>query len=345
MTNCRRSAFIKPKLKYIVKEFEYKNHLHEIEHVGSRLVLGDEKRLLSPLVTVIMPIYNHPVFFRKSLNAVLNQKCDFEYEVIIVDNGHPDFQKKNQEVVEELMTPFTWYYVNSENVGGCNNQNMGIKLARGKYLTFCHDDDMLTENALQILIDYNRKLNSPDSAIWGNLCVIDDNDAPLKRYDEWETFFLRHKNYYRVTLYDFLEKNYTNGCGSLYKRDKLIEIGGFNSDYIPCPDYALNVKYTSLYGSYAIKDITLRYRSSAQSDSSSAYKYISGAIKKIQNNIIEGGFISRLFPRLFLKSNLVCNEYHLYAKWSEKPQGLSFYFHRLNNRLWMLALQISRFVR
>ncbi len=324
--------------------FEYKNHLADIEHVASRLVIGTEDSKEKPLVSVIMPVYNHPDYFRKSLLSVLNQKCDFDYEIVIVDNRHPDFQKRNQQIVEELYCEKIRYYVNEENIGGVGNENRGILKARGIYITLCHDDDMLTENALQILIDYNRKLNSPDSAIWGNLCVIDDNDAPLKRYDEWETFFLRHKNYYRVTLYDFLEKNYTNGCGSLYKRDKLIEIGGFNSDYIPCPDYALNVKYTSLYGSYAIKDITLRYRSSAQSDSSSAYKYISGAIKKIQNNIIEGGFISRLFPRLFLKSNLVCNEYHLYAKWSEKPQGLSFYFHRLNNRLLMLALQISRFV-
>lgn len=327
------------------KEFEYKNHLSDIEHVVSKLIVGKEGAIPNPVVSVIMPVYNHPDFFRKSLLSVLNQKCDFEYEVVIVDNCHPDFQKRNQQIVEELHCDKIRYYINEENIGGVGSENRGVQLARGKYVTFCHDDDMLTEHALQILIDYKQKLAKSDCAIWGNLCVIDENDKPLSRYDEWKTFFLRRKQKYRVTLYDFLEKNYTNGCGSLYKRDRLLEIGGFNADYIPCPDYALNVKYTSMFGSYAISDITLCYRSSAQSDSSSAYIYISNAKKMIQDNIIKGGYISKLFPRLFLKSNLICNEYHLYAKWSEKPKGLSFFFHRLNNRIWMLSLQVARALR
>ncbi|MBO7110337.1 MAG: glycosyltransferase family 2 protein [Bacteroidaceae bacterium] len=327
------------------KEFEYTNHLRDIDHVVSRLTVGKEGAISDPVVAVIMPVYNHPDFFRKSLISVLNQKCNFEYEIVILDNCHPDFQQRNQKIVEELYCTRIRYYINEENIGGVGSENRGAQLTNAEYITYCHDDDMLTENALQILIGYSQYITNSDSAIWGNLCVIDENDRPMKRYDEWKTIFLRRKNHYRVTMYDFLEKNYTNGCGSLYKRDKLLEIGGFNSDYIPCPDYALNVKYTSLYGSYAIRDITLRYRSSTQSDSSSAYIHIADAIKKIRDNILKGGYISRLFPRLFLKSNLICNEYHLYAKWSEKPKGLSFYFHRLNNRLWMLTLQVARSLR
>jgi len=328
-----------------VKEFEYKNHLHEIEHVGSRLVLGDEKRLSSPLVTVIMPIYNHPVFFRKSLTAVLNQKCDFEYEVIIVDNGHPELQKENQKVVEELMTPFTWYYVNNENVGGCNNQNLGILLAKGKYITFCHDDDVFAENTLQVLTDWVKRLNNDKCAIFGNLEYIDDYDNKLKRYDEWKSFFLRKKKCYPVSMYDFLQKNYTNGCGSLYNRECIFEIGGFNSDYIPCPDYALNVKYTSIYGAYAIREITLNYRVSQQSDSSTAYKYLVEANKKVQDNIMKSGFVSRLFPYFFVKSNQICIHYHLYSKWAEKPRGFSFFLYRIISRLWLYQLQIARSLR
>lgn len=328
-----------------MKNFEYKNHLHEIEHVGSRLVLGDEKRLSSPLVTVIMPIYNHPVFFRKSLSAVLNQKCDFEYEVIIVDNGHPELQKENQKVVEELMTPFTWYYVNNENVGGCNNQNMGILLAKGKYITFCHDDDVFAENTLRLLIEWEKQLNNDKSVIFGNIKTIDEHDNLIPTDDEWMSFFLRKKKYYPVSMYDFLQKNYTNGCGSLYNRECLLEIGGFNTDYIPCPDYALNVKYTSIYGGYAIRDITLKYRVSSQSDSRTAFKCQIDAGKKIKDSLLNSGFINSLFPYLLIKSNQACRYYHLYSQWSEKPSDMSFYFYRIINRIWIYFSLLLKMLR
>ena len=327
------------------KEFEYKNHLSDIEHVVSKLIIGKEGAIPNPVVSVIMPVYNHPDFFRKSLLSVLNQKCDFEYEIVVVDNFHPEFQRKNQQIVEELYCDKIRYYVNNENIGGVGSENRGIQLSRGEYITYCHDDDLLSEHALQILVNYSQKLPSEDNAIFGNLITIDENDNMLKRYDEWNSFFLKYKKKYKVSLYDFLVKNYTNGCGSLYRRKRLLEIGGFNADYIPCPDYALNVKYTSLYGSFAIRDITLKYRISQQSDSSNAFRYMIEANKKIFDSLIKTGCISRIYPPFLIKSTLACKYYHLYSLWAEKPNGLSFFFYRVINRLWLNILLFNRMLR
>ena len=327
------------------KEFEYKNHLCDIEHVVSKLVIGTENAIKNPLVSVLMPIYNHPDFFRKSLLSVLNQKCDFEYEVVIVDNCHPDFQVKNQKIVEELFCERIRYYINEENIGGVGSENRGAQLAKGQYITYCHDDDMLTQDALQILIDWNNRLSNVNSAIFGNLISIDETDSPIRGYDEWESLFLKRKNIYIISIYDFMEKNYTNGCGALYCREKFLEIGGFNSDYIPCPDYALNVKYTSLFGSYAIRDITLNYRISQQSDSSSAFRYLVEANKKIYDNLLKSGFISKFYPYLLVKSNLACRYYYLYSRWAEKPTGFSYYIYRVIFRIWLTLLLMWRTLR
>lgn len=326
-----------------MKNFEYTNHLDEIEHVGSRLVLGAEQRLTAPVITVIMPIYNHPEYFRKSLSAVLNQKCDFEYEVVIVDNGHPELQSANQKVVEELITPFTWYYVNNENVGGCNNQNMGILLAKGKYVTFCHDDDLFYEDTLQSLItEKQTHLNEP-CAIFGTIRSIDETDAPLNTYVEWDSPILIGKERYKVSAYDMLLRNYSNGCSSLYERDKLLEMGGFNIDYIPCPDYAMNTCYVLRYGAYFIRKETLKYRVSPQGDCSTAYRNIVEANRKIKENIYRSGYISKLFPKFFIEANLRVEHLHLYERWDkDAPSARDYFFDRIINKIWIFSMLIIK---
>ena len=326
-----------------MKDFEYKNHLHEIEHVGSRLVLGDEKRLSSPLVTVIMPIYNHPEYFKKSLSAVLNQRCDFEYEVIIVDNGHPELQKENQKVVEELMTPFTWYYVNNENVGGCNNQNMGILLAKGKYITFCHDDDLFYEETLQSIVNEKQKHPNEPCAIFGTIRFIDEKDNPIHNKVEWDNPILRGREKYKVAAYDMLLRNYSNGCSSLYERERLLEIGGFNIDYIPCPDYAMNTYYVLKFGAYFMRKDTLKYRVSPQGDCSTAYRTIVEANRKIKENIYKSDYISKLFPKFFITANLRVEHFHLYERWDkESPSAYKYFFDRIINRIWIFSMLIIK---
>ncbi len=325
------------------KEFEYINHLAEIDHITSRLVIGAVKDDSAPLVSVLMPVYNHPGFFRKSLLSVLNQKCDFEYEIVIIDNCHPDFQPRNQKIIEELYCDKIRYYINEENIGGVGSENRGIQLAKAEYITYCHDDDLLTEDALQTLISEIRRCSNPYPAIFGTVDMIDENDAPLKNVIEWDYWLLLGKQRYKVDMYDMLLRNYTNGCGSLYHREKLLELGGFNNDYVPCPDYALNVKYVSLYGAFSIKKITLNYRVTPQGDCSTAYQYIVDANKKIKENILMSGYISRLFPRFLIKANLKVERYHLYDRWDKnKPSAWKYFFYRIVNKSWIYSMLVMK---
>jgi len=322
--------------------FEYSNHFNDYSHVTSRLVLGVEDIDFSPLVSVIMPIYNHPDFFRKSLSSVVNQICDFEYEIIIVDNGHPEFQPKNQGIVEKLMNANMRYYVNNENIGGCANENRGIELAKGKYITFCHDDDILYEDALQKLIDFKKRTGNDGSAVFGSMIKIDENDCERPSWRQFDNPLLKSTNGYKVSLYDLLFRNYTNGCGSLYLKENLLNIGGFNCDYIPCPDYALNTYYTMMFGSWAIKDKTLKYRVSLQSDTSLVYKKIIEANRKIKEAIFSSKYICRAFPHFLIISNLSVVRYHLYSEWDNRPGSCLFYISRVINKIWLLFLIIGK---
>jgi glycosyltransferase involved in cell wall biosynthesis len=315
------------------------------ENVRSRLVLGVEKDD-SPEISVIMPVYNHPDFFEKSLLSVINQVGDVNYEVIIVDNGHPSFQKKNEAIVRNNFKENIRYYVNEENIGGVGSENRGILLSKGKYITYCHDDDLLCEDALQTLLDFNHRLQTEGTAIFGNFDIIDENDEIHSRENEFDSFLLKNKEYYTVTINDFLFKNYTNGCGALYLRDNLIAIGGYSENFIPCPDYAMNAYYTIKYGSYAIKAKTLKYRMSQQSDTSKAYKYLVDGNRKIINQLLElKGFWGCVY-RPFVDVHLKVTNYHLYTKWSDKKMSQPlFFFYRAINRVRLFVSLLSKSLR
>lgn len=330
----------------IEERFNYPNHFYDNDHVISKLVIGRDDVNKNPLVSVVMPVYNHPDFFRKSLLSVINQKCDFEFEIIVVDNGHPEFQLNNQIVVEQLYCDKIRYYVNEQNLGGVGNENRGVKLAKGKYITFCHDDDMLYEDTLSTLINYSRLVNDKKKAIFGRFVSIDENDNVTTTFSEWDSVFLKKKKGYNVRMCDFLVQNYTNGCGSLYLRSCYIEIGGFCVDYIPIPDYALNAYYTSMYGAFAIGDKTLKYRVSSQSDTSMVYKKIIEKNRKLRRIILDNYKKPWFLPNYFVNLNLKMGEMNLYSKWDEnKPPILKLYFYKIINRLFIYLIYINRSLR
>lgn len=326
--------------------FDYHNHLHENDHIKSKLILGNEDDVQKPLVSVIMPVYNHPDFFRKSLLSVINQKCNFEYEIIIIDNDHPDFQPKNQAIVQELLSYNIRYYVNAENIGGVGSENRGVQLAKGEYISFCHDDDMLYEDALQNLINTINKLDRKSAAIFGHYVPMDENDNIKPNISEWNTLFLRKKSIYRVSLYDFLLNNYTNGCGALFRKSNYLEIGGFNSDYIPCPDYALNIYYTKKFGAYAIKNVTMKYRVTMQSDSSKVYDDVLIADRRIKEHLLDSELRCKSLLKACVDINMKCQKFHQYRNWSNATtSNLSSLIYRIANRIFLYVFVIIRSFR
>lgn len=315
------------------------------EMIRTALVVGNNDDF-KPLVSIIMPVYNHPDFFKKSLLSAISQKTNIPFEIIVVDNNHPEMQPLNQEIVSSVCFDHLQYYVNEQNLKFCGNCNMGINLARGKYVTFCHDDDILSESALETLMDAYSRFNEDDAAIFGNFSLIDENDKIISKKTEWDYLFMRHLDCYKINMYDLLDKNYTNGCGALYNRKRLIEIGGFHGDYSPCADYALNVTYTLKFGSYAIKDITFNYRVSPQSDTRKVYLKMIEVNKKIQDDIIKSGRISHFFPQIVLKFNQKLFLYKQQYKWERnKPILYKYILAQIVHILYCFSMMFSRRLR
>lgn len=295
--------------------FDKNNNYIVNKDIKSLLVIDSSKDNIIPDVSILMPIYNHPQFFEIALRSCVNQNFSTCYEIIICDNNHPNYQKQNQAIVEiitgEIKTRLEnitiKYYINEKNIGGIGNWNRCIELASAPYVLFCHDDDLLTENSLSILFECRHKIKDKTAMIAGSFNTIDKNGDIIKSHDS-----KYKRGIHRVKLIDFFFRNITNGCGCLYERECLKQLGGFSRDYIPCPDYSLNVNYCFHYGAYNTNKITFYYRISEFGDSALCHDDTTIINKKIRDELIKkyfkSNFILIFLSKIMYKLNIMVNQ-------------------------------------
>ncbi len=90
------------------------------------------------LVSVVIPTYNRRDCIKCSVESVLNQTYS-NIECIIVDDGSTDDTKK---IIESIADNRIRYIYLSDNGGPSRARNIGIELARGKYIAFNDSDDI-----------------------------------------------------------------------------------------------------------------------------------------------------------------------------------------------------------
>lgn len=110
------------------------------------------------LITILTPTYNRSNLLKKLYDSLLSQ-TNKNFEWLIVDDGSIDDTKMiiEQFIGENLITI---KYVKKENGGKHTALNVGIKEITTKYTFIVDSDDWLTDNAIQTIIDYDRKYDN-----------------------------------------------------------------------------------------------------------------------------------------------------------------------------------------
>src|SRR6185436_1915261 len=90
-----------------------------------------------PLVSVIIPTLNRPVFLQAALRSVLCQTSK-DFEVLVVDDGSTI---DVFPILKGLDDGRIRYFRHESNRGEAAARNTGIRNARGAYVAFLDDDD------------------------------------------------------------------------------------------------------------------------------------------------------------------------------------------------------------
>ena len=106
-------------------------------------------RISGPLVSVIIPTYNHAEFLPAALESVRAQTYG-PVEIIVVD----DFSTDNTEEVVAKYAPHATY-IKSANKGiVATSRNVGARAAIGEYIAFLDADDVWAPNKLELQLPH-----------------------------------------------------------------------------------------------------------------------------------------------------------------------------------------------
>lgn len=207
--------------------------------------------ITKPLVSIVVPSYNHASYIEKCIECIKNQDYD-NYELIVIDDGSTD---NSPEILSELQKKYGFYLKLNKNQGLVKTLNFGLKeIAKGKYFTICASDDFWLPNKLTLQVEFLEK-NPNYAMVYGKAKVIDENDNILKERTEATNLNLKGGDIFKELLL-----NEFHLPVSYLFRGKVIQKMGFYRENIWAEDFDMNLRIAKKYHIGFINEYLFCYR-------------------------------------------------------------------------------------
>ena len=103
-----------------------------------------------PLVSVVIPVYNCEEYIGECIDSVAEQTYD-NIEIIVVNDGSKD---ESENIIKDKKKRYrNILYYKQRNKGVSAARNLGIKKARGEYITFVDGDDLVGKYLVECLVN------------------------------------------------------------------------------------------------------------------------------------------------------------------------------------------------
>ena len=179
----------------------------------------------NPLVSIIIPVYNGENYIIEAINSALAQTYN-NIEVIVVDDGSKDYTEKICKSYKNKIK-----YIYKENGGVASALNLGIKKAKGEYISWLSHDDLYDKNKIKIEMDAIKKNNYRMTIVTCNYDFIDKNGKYLYQ-NKIDRQLLSEKSALKLLF------NYTiHGCALLINKNYFEKIGYFREDLPMTQDF------------------------------------------------------------------------------------------------------------
>ena len=112
-----------------------------------------------PDLSLIVPVYNAEAYLEACLKSLIHQKTSYRYEIMCVDDGSTD---ASGSLLDQYAEQYDFLRVlHQENSGIAAARNRGLEASTGEYVGFIDNDDTVSEDYVQKLLDAARR-NSAD---------------------------------------------------------------------------------------------------------------------------------------------------------------------------------------
>lgn len=204
---------------------------------------------MDPVVSVIIPAYNHEHFIGPAIDSVLSQSWS-DLELLVIDDGSTDQTGAVVQAYNDSRITYFW----QENQDAYNTLNRGLELARGKFISILNSDDVYMPGRLKTLMAVQKE--SGADCIFTDVIPIDADGQEFSDPEfGWNQWHQKNRRFYFNSndLYaGFLKGNFMVTTSNLFlTREAVANTGKFCSlrylhdyDYIfrvmlACPDSVL----------------------------------------------------------------------------------------------------------
>ena len=255
----------------------------------------------SPLISVILPVYNSENYILRCLESLKNQSIQ-NFELILVDDGSTDetllISKKY------LKNHFNHRYrliINRINIGITKSLNKGFKVAKGQYLARADADDIYEPDRFELQLKFLEN-NTNISLVGSNVKYIDKNEnflnfssLPIDHFNIWSRLFFHNPLIH----------------STIFFRREIFKKAPYNEEFNTTQDYDMYCRIINCYKIVNIKKPLANYRIHDHSISKTKHHIQKKNTLMIQRNFYTLNF-DNYFPleKFKLFNNFFMSDYH-----------------------------------
>lgn len=187
-----------------------------------------------PVISIITPHFNRYELILITAKSILKQSNP-NWEWIIVDDGSDNACWGKLQELRDDSEKIRVFRRDRQPKGACACRNIGVENARGEYLLFLDSDDLLAPSAIETRLNFlQQKQGYQDVPIFPSMVFT---KTPC-------TGFLWDDNSHPVSWLEglFSQTPPTGGTGPVWRKQDLIEIGGWNESLHVWQDLELHLR-------------------------------------------------------------------------------------------------------
>ena len=208
----------------------------------------------SPLVSIIIPVYNGSNFLAEAIESALAQTYS-NIEILVINDGSNDDETRSVALTfgEKIR------YFEKENGGVATALNLGIEKMKGTYFSWLSHDDLYLPEKIATQIEYLERLEDKNIILYSDYCYIDENSiityAPPSIHVAPSSF----RTY-------FIMGGLIGGCTLLVPKLCFTECGVFLEHLKATQDYDLWFRFSNKFNFVHIAKVLVKSRQHSGQD-------------------------------------------------------------------------------
>lgn len=214
--------------------------------------------MTQPLVSVIMPSYNHERHIGSAIQSVLAQTYQ-HLELVVTDDGSRD---SSPSVIQSFDDPRIKPHFFEHNQGACAAVNDCIRRSSGEYIAMISSDDLWKPDKLAIQVDF-LQTHPQVGAVFAIPEFIDSTGNILSRHaapDLYATFPAENKTRAQWLHHFFTKGNRLCHPSMLIRKSCYDALGGYDNRLRQLPDFDMWIRFCKRFELHILDQPLIQFR-------------------------------------------------------------------------------------